>query len=164
MNLNVALFALLLRLTLFKSRTATQNVARLSTLSESEAKDLGSGICTVSSNPPAVLIRDKLLLFFSCIARESLRDGRAPTTVSFKLCIDLAQIVFFLLVLKMKPYKTYGLLERDSGEKGPFDSASGATIQVGSMHFNLVATAAGALYAIQAFTVRGTEYWRKWVF
>ncbi|KAJ7366994.1 hypothetical protein DFH08DRAFT_182598 [Mycena albidolilacea] len=52
----------------------------------------------------------------------------------------------------MKPYKTYGLLERDSGEKAPFDSASGATIQAGSMHFNLLATAAGALYAIQAFT------------
>ncbi|KAJ7507230.1 hypothetical protein B0H11DRAFT_195843 [Mycena galericulata] len=104
-----------------------------------------------------------LLLFLSCIARESLRDERAPSTVPFKLSVDLAQIVFSLflyLLARTKPSNSYGLPNKDGDEESiamdgphaPLDSIHDATIPTGSIRFNLLGGAIGALYAIQAFT------------
>lgn len=105
-----------------------------------------------------MLTRLQLLLFVSCIARDSLRDGRAPSAVPSNVYIALAQIAFSLalyLVAKRKPSNAL----RDSVQDKEFASAdvrdsTNAAVLAGSTRFNLLAAAAGAFYAIQASTVR----------
>ncbi|KAJ7628486.1 hypothetical protein FB45DRAFT_38819 [Roridomyces roridus] len=95
--------------------------------------------------------RVPFLLFVSCVARESLRDGREPTTLPFTLSVDVALVAVALAlyaVSKMQaPTKTSPAYALDNA-----DVEQASKIIPRSPLFYVLGTAVGALFAIQAFT------------
>ncbi|KAJ6559905.1 hypothetical protein B0H19DRAFT_106931 [Mycena capillaripes] len=99
-----------------------------------------------------------LLLLISCTVRESMRDGRRPSTPASRLLIDLTQIALSLVLNFLAKRKILNSILLGDREKDDFTAIEGhyssdAIIPAGTRRFYALGGVIGALFAIQAFTV-----------